>query len=439
MDTHTTQEQDAFSRNDSRAEALAPGPSHHSPSHMIGTGVAVVIFLGAATLLVGYQPAELVQNLSYPIGLMALSILSVGICLVLIGKSDEFPGTGHWLVSLMGLGLIVSTILASKLQNTSPLIWLASYYLPPLILGSVYLLVRLRFWQAPLACIALSLPSGTFVTPWLHEAWAAQPETQAESEPTYSATDAEVVYETQPILRRAAFENLHLGDPSRVELFSILGAGYPYERVFRREVLAVNSFLASAMDGTGKSIVLVNDARAPTDHLLMNRTNLKASAEAMGARMDADDILLIFLTSHGRPGALSTQYYGLINYDLTPDDINEALIAAGDPASIIIVSACYSGSFVAPLAAPHRLVLTAADAESVSFGCSDENEWTEWGRAFWLNAMNETRDFRDAATRAKTAVSQRERREGLDASDPMISEGVEIGERLDRLLADSQG
>ncbi len=336
----------------------------------------------------------------------------------------------------MGLGLCVSMLLASKMQGQSIFIWTSAYFIPPLIFGFSYLLARLRFWQATLACLALSVPSATYVMPMVFSAWSENT-AEIDSEPSFVSPDPEAIYEAQTAKRAAVFNKIRPGDPSKVELFSILGAGYPYERVFKREVLAAATHLEETYVGVDRSVALVNDMHDPSNYLLLNRTNLTNAAKALGAKMDDDDILLIFLTSHGRPGRFSTKYHGLINYDLTPEDIDNALQAAGNPNAVVIVSACYSGSFVEPLAAPNRLILTAADAESVSFGCNDENEWTEWGRAFWLNAMRETRDFREAAEQAKIAVSEREIREGFTASNPMISEGPEIGRMLASLLNDS--
>ncbi len=40
---------------------------------------------------------------------------------------------------------------------------------------------------------------------------------------------------------------------------------------------------------------------------------------------------------------------------------------------IVVVQACYSGSFVDNLAAPDRMVITAAAADRTSFGCASEN------------------------------------------------------------------
>lgn len=419
------------------SDALTPRGSHHTPVHIIGTATMVVLGIGAANLAVGYSIEQLVPNLSYILGLLALSLISTGICLSPLGRTQDFPRISHWLISVMGVGIIGSILLADVMQGRSVVLWYSAYYLPPLLLGCIVLAVHLKVWETPLAWIALCLPTAGSLLPTLLQMMSPAV-SDAQDQAGFVTPDPEVIYETQPMLRAAAFQSIRAGDPSQVELYAILGAGHPYQRVFKREVEAVSHYLDSAFDGTNRSISLINDMHAPTGYPLMNRTNFTQAAHAIGEQMDDDDVLLIFLTSHGRPGALDTQYYGLIQNDLTPADINTALGVAGDPNAVIIVSACYSGSFVAPLEAPNRLILTAADADSVSFGCSDENEWTDWGRAFWLNAMAGTRDFRLAAAQAKAAVAEKEARDGYSASNPLISEGADIGLALDALLSETQ-
>src|SRR6202035_5146813 len=81
------------------------------------------------------------------------------------------------------------------------------------------------------------------------------------------------------------------------------------------------------------------------------------------------DQCLIFLTSHGERG--SGVWLARSNRALTPDELARALsrgCAAGP--TVVIVSACYSGSFAAgKMARSNRIVLTAARGDRPSFGC----------------------------------------------------------------------
>ena len=81
------------------------------------------------------------------------------------------------------------------------------------------------------------------------------------------------------------------------------------------------------------------------------------------------DRCLIFLTSHGERGA--GLWLARSNTALSPDELAQALSrgCAAAP-TIVVVSACYSGSFATgKMAKPNRIVLTAARNDRPSFGC----------------------------------------------------------------------
>jgi hypothetical protein len=103
--------------------------------------------------------------------------------------------------------------------------------------------------------------------------------------------------------------------------------------------------------------------------------------------------------------------------------------------AVIVVSACYSGSFIDEIARPDRLVITAAAADRASFGCRDGVEWTDFGRAFFDAALRADADPRTAFASAARAVRSREFWTLRRPSRPQIDEGASVGAALDRLLA----
>src|SRR6202042_1601434 len=65
---------------------------------------------------------------------------------------------------------------------------------------------------------------------------------------------------------------------------------------------------------------------------------------------------LIYFTSHGSPD-------GIVLGDglMTPAAMARIIDdACGERPAVVVVAACYSGVFIPPLAAPNRMVLTAA-------------------------------------------------------------------------------
>ncbi|MGE0789932.1 MAG: C13 family peptidase [Sandaracinaceae bacterium] len=87
------------------------------------------------------------------------------------------------------------------------------------------------------------------------------------------------------------------------------------------------------------------------------------------------DACLVHMTSHGsREG-----FYIARANTLTPSRMAQILDhACGDRPTVVLISACYSGVFLDDLAAPNRVILTAAREDRTSFGCSAEAEYTYW-------------------------------------------------------------
>ena len=113
--------------------------------------------------------------------------------------------------------------------------------------------------------------------------------------------------------------------------------------------------------------------------------------------------------------------------------LKQALAEAGIRYRVIVVSACYSGGFVPPLADPNTLVMSAARADRNSHGCAHEADWTFFGRAYFDEALKETPSFRKAFDLATVKIAEREKAEDLTPSEPQLAEGKAIGPVLARL------
>ena len=184
--------------------------------------------------------------------------------------------------------------------------------------------------------------------------------------------------------------------------------------------------IAGRRFGGGAAIVRFNtktraDATAET-----LAATLQSAAKGMNA---GRDILLVILTSHGSPAGVAVKTPGAAAL-LTPLDLFTMLDATHVRHRIVIVSACYSGVFIPPLADPDTLVITAADAEHASFGCRDGNTWTYFGDAFFNMALRQTADLPDAFALASVAVRKRETLEHFEPSNPQMAGG----ENVERML-----
>src|SRR5947207_7055092 len=81
------------------------------------------------------------------------------------------------------------------------------------------------------------------------------------------------------------------------------------------------------------------------------------------------------------------------------------------------------GVFIARLANPDTLVITAADADHASFGCRDKAKWTYFGDAFFNVALRRAKSLKAAFILARSLVLKRELRHGFEPSHPQMTGG----------------
>ncbi|MGH7004489.1 MAG: C13 family peptidase, partial [Alphaproteobacteria bacterium] len=98
-------------------------------------------------------------------------------------------------------------------------------------------------------------------------------------------------------------------------------------------------------------------------------------------RMGANDACLFYFTSHGDEGGLFMARHRSL---LPPEDLADLLDrTCGKRPTIVIVSACHSGTFLRPaLTTENRVILTAARADRSSFGCAFTETLSVYDRCF---------------------------------------------------------
>ncbi|NJC41914.1 hypothetical protein GGQ87_002209 [Brevundimonas alba] len=139
---------------------------------------------------------------------------------------------------------------------------------------------------------------------------------------------------------------------------------------------------------------------------------------------------LLYFTSHGSPEGM---IFGP-DAKLEPSDMaNLVRQWCGTRPTVVIVSACYSGIFINALAAPNRMVLTAASRERTSFGCGADEAYP-WFDGCVVEALPTATDFLSLAAGARACVARKEQEAGITlTSDPQLFVGSEMQLRLPTL------
>ena len=205
-----------------------------------------------------------------------------------------------------------------------------------------------------------------------------------------------------------------------VELYTLTLGGDGKQSVFLRESDYVSNMLSSRFGAFGQ-IRLVNHRDHLVDRPMATRENLRRAAATLAERSGPEDLIFIYLTSHGTSEhELVLDQPRMELSDLPADELAAVLAPLKNRDKVIVISACYSGGFIPTLKDERTLIMTASRADRVSFGCSEEANFTYFGDALFAQALNQTDDLEQAFKLARATVAERELADNFEASEPQI-------------------
>lgn len=315
---------------------------------------------------------------------------------------------------------------------------LCAWWLLILLRLTVSLFVGRPLWRA---AVAASLAAGLTLSPllWLQPLRYWYPAYPTEADNGDSATESrsvrgsaeELIYRQAAMVRNAV-DRLAKGVPGQTDVYLLAFGGDGNEDVFRNEVEYAEQLFTERFGLRGRTLTLLNHPATTDARPLATFSNLKLALAGLATKMDRrEDILVLFMTSHGTDDhQLFVDLQPLPLDWIQPEPLRAALDETGIDWRVTIVSACYSGGFINALESPMTLVITAARPDRTSFGCGADSEITYFGRAFLVDALNQTRSLAAAFELAKETVARREAEEDFKPSEPQISAGALIMPRL---------
>jgi hypothetical protein len=223
----------------------------------------------------------------------------------------------------------------------------------------------------------------------------------------------------------------------QAEVYFLGFAGFGEERVFAEEIKLAAQRVGEKYGSTPRTLLLINDRRDLTTHPLATGVGLAHALRKIAATMNRDeDVLFLAFSSHGwKDATIEVSNIGMPPRGLAADDVAVLLRESGIRWQIVVVSACFSGAFVEPLARDETIVITAASKTRSSFGCSDDRDLTYFGEAFFRDALPGAARLRDAVEASRRRIRVRERAERMRASHPQSY----FGPRMEAKLAEIEG
>ena len=251
--------------------------------------------------------------------------------------------------------------------------------------------------------------------------------------------DVSSVDQSQGKLLQAEITALTPPTKGATDIYALGVAGWAGDDVFLKELDGGLTALGAALPIRGRTVRLANQDGTLPDVPLASPLNFGAAVKAIAQVMNKDeDVLVVLLTSHGVQTGFGLRFPNGAITELTPADLAATLNNEGIKNRVVIVSACFAGIFVPPLANDNTIVLTAADATHTSFGCAPERDWTYFGDAFFRQSLRPGRDFQHAFDNARVLIQGWELMDHVQPSNPQAHFGPALVTKLAPLFASEQ-
>jgi hypothetical protein len=243
------------------------------------------------------------------------------------------------------------------------------------------------------------------------------------------AVDQKRLNKAQPALVAAATRQVDSAPRGKPQVYVITIAAGGSQALFGREAHAVQGIFASQLGAGSPSVVLSNASLDLFKTPMASRENLSAVLDAIGTRFDPErDMLLLYLTAHGAPQAfVQTDLPDAKQLEpLDAEFLSGALGKARINRRILVISACFAGSWIPALRSPDTIILTAASPYQPSFGCDDRRTYTWYGAALIDGGLGKGSTWHAAYDELSATIARQERENFLLASGPM----ADVGERM---------
>ena len=238
--------------------------------------------------------------------------------------------------------------------------------------------------------------------------------------PVEPVLEEAALYE-QPRLLQQALNSIDASTLGKTDWYFMGVAGFSEQNVFRSEINKVRELFDVRFGTSGHSLSLINNTYSWLDEPIATKTSILRGLKTIGKQMNADeDVLFMTLSSHGDQDFIHLSNPPLAMDNLDATWLREALDASGIRWRVIVVSACYSGSFIDELASPTTVIITASAADKMSFGCTNSAEMTYFGQAFFAESLRGNTSFEAAFKDARLRVNERETAMGFEPSEPQM-------------------
>ena len=190
-------------------------------------------------------------------------------------------------------------------------------------------------------------------------------------------------------------------------------AMHSQSKAFRSDVLTTEK-IALIADPSALIFKLGNPALGQdADWPFATSENIEKVLKKIGDLARPQDKVMLLFSTHGNVDLLGINFSSRDYPSVNSAFLKKATVALGGKQVLMVLSACYSGSFLKPLGEPNRIVIAAAAADKSSFGCQFQSTNTYFIDALFNQSGLHEHSIVQMMDKAKIDVDLREKKQKL--------------------------
>lgn len=205
-----------------------------------------------------------------------------------------------------------------------------------------------------------------------------------------------------------------------------IGLGLFSESWSANDVVELGDELRQTADFAVVPLIAANFRDDPPRYPLADETTIANLVKTVAGRARPDDVVMVHFSTHGSHGALASKIDDRQVTAVSGYTLANLLAPLAAHRTVIIISACYSGSLIDSLRAENRIIITAARADRSSFGCEAGAKHTFFGEAELYGFGQQHRSLHQAFLAIRDDVARMERERHYRPSEPQVFVGAKM-------------
>jgi Peptidase C13 family len=199
-----------------------------------------------------------------------------------------------------------------------------------------------------------------------------------------------------------------------------IGLAFYSEPWSENDVAELADMLQHASQYRVVTMIASNVTSGARHYPIADDATIATFVDTAAAQVGPDDIVFVDISSHGASGMLARKVGNHAPAALASRELARKLEPLAGHRTVIIISACYSGSLIGDLRAPERIIITAARADRSSFGCAPDSRHTFFGEAEVHAFGQQDRSLHQVFAVIRDDVARMESGQRYQPSEPQI-------------------